>query len=191
MSNVIRVIENGLYELGIFNTYFYMFLVAGFMEDKISKDLKRESWDRYFLDVAKLISTRSTCLRRHVGSVITIDHIIVASGYNGAPAKYPHCIECNREKLNIPSGEQLDKCVACHAEENAIIQAAKFGISINNATLYCTNQPCIFCAKMIINSGITKVIFEKEYNDTFPIDMMRQCGVHVIKYCDKENCSCK
>lgn len=127
----------------------------------------RPSWEAYFMDITKLVARRSTCLRRIVGAVIVKDKRLLATGYNGAPSGVTHCFEtgCLREKLNIPSGEKHELCRGVHAEQNAIIQAAYHGISLKGSTLYCTTQPCSICAKMIINAGIIKVLYQEGYDD--------------------------
>jgi len=127
----------------------------------------RPSWDMYFMDIACLVATRSTCIRRKVGAVLVKDRRILCSGYNGAPSKITHCIEtgCLREKMEIPSGEKHELCRGVHAEQNAIIQAACHGISIKDATLYCTHYPCSICAKMIVNAGISEVVYDNYYQD--------------------------
>jgi dCMP deaminase len=116
----------------------------------------RPDWGPYFMEIARIVSMRSTCLRRNVGAVIVKDKRILASGYNGAPSGLKHCAEvsCLREKLNIASGERHELCRGLHAEQNAIIQAAYHGVSINGAELYCTHLPCSICIKMLINAGI-------------------------------------
>ena len=122
---------------------------------------RRPSWDEYFMDMAVLTAKRSTCLRRQVGAVIVKDKHIIATGYNGAPRGVPHCDEkggCLRQQLNVPSGERHELCRALHAEQNAIIQAATLGQSIEGGTIYVTNQPCVICAKMIINAGISRIV---------------------------------
>jgi dCMP deaminase len=120
------------------------------------------------MDIATLVASRSTCFRRQVGALIVKDKRILATGYNGAATNTPHCIdigECLREKLGVPSGQQHEICHAVHAEQNAIIQAAKFGISVDGAALYCTNRCCFICAKMVVNSGILKVFYNHAYPD--------------------------
>jgi dCMP deaminase len=125
----------------------------------------RPSWDEYFMAMAQLVATRSTCLRRQVGAVIIKDKQICATGYNGAPRGWKHCAEtgCLRENLGVPSGERHEICRAVHAEQNAIAQAARHGISINGAALYCTLAPCMTCLKLMENAGIVEVIFTGEY----------------------------
>jgi dCMP deaminase len=144
----------------------------------------RPSWNEYFMEIAHLVKRRATCLRRQVGAVIVKDRNILATGYNGAPSGVEHCADrgCLREKLGIPSGERHEICRGLHAEQNAIIQAAKHGTSIEGATLYCTNQPCSICAKMIINAGVRQIIFEEGYPDALAEEMIKEAGVEVISY---------
>ncbi len=144
---------------------------------------QRPSWDEYFMEAAELASTRSSCLRRHVGAVIVKDKRIIATGYNGAPAGLAHCGElggCLREKLGVPSGQRHELCRAVHAEQNAIIQAAAMGISIEGANMYITHQPCSVCAKMIINAGIDKIIVKEGYPDEMAIELLHEAGKRVI-----------
>lgn len=141
----------------------------------------RPSWDEYFMDIVELIKTRSTCLRRQVGALIVKDKRILATGYNGAPTGCSHCLEigCMREKLNIPSGQRHELCRAIHAEQNAIVQAANSGTSVKGGTLYVTHQPCVLCAKMAINAGITRIIYKGEYPDELSMSMLNEAGVEV------------
>jgi dCMP deaminase len=127
----------------------------------------RPTWDEYFLGIADIVSKRSTCLRRRVGAVLVKDKRILATGYNGAPSKIEHCavVGCIREKLKIPSGERHELCRGLHGEQNAFLQAALHGTSLKDSTLYCTNQPCIICAKMIINAGIKEIVIKGDYPD--------------------------
>jgi len=140
---------------------------------------KRPDWNEYFMKLASLVATRSSCIRRNVGAVIVKDKRVLATGYNNVPIGAPHCSEtgCLREERKIPSGERQEICRGLHAEQNAIIQAARFGISIKDAVLYCTHQPCVTCAKMLINAGITEVIFDGEYPDKLAIEMLEQAKV--------------
>jgi dCMP deaminase len=140
---------------------------------------KRPSIDEYFINIARVAATRSTCLRNVVGAVLVREKQILSTGYNGAPKNTIHCLNigCIRIKSNIPSGTQHEKCRAVHAEQNAIIQAAVHGSSTLGSTLYCTHQPCILCAKMIINSGINRVVYEQCYPDTDAVDMLLEAGV--------------
>ncbi|AUG59000.1 deoxycytidylate deaminase [Acetivibrio saccincola] len=144
----------------------------------------RPSWDEYFMDIVELIKTRSTCLRRQVGALIAKDKRILATGYNGAPTGCKHCEEvgCLREKYKVPSGQRHELCRAIHAEQNAIVQAAYSGVSVKGATMYVTNQPCVLCAKMIINAGIEKIVFKGDYPDEIAMDLLKEASVRVIKY---------
>ena len=143
---------------------------------------KRPSWDTYFMDITCLVAKRSTCTRRGVGAILVKDKQILASGYNGAPTRVAHCSEtgCLREQLKVPSGERHELCRGIHAEQNAIIQAAFYGVSINGASLYCTTQPCSICAKMIINAGIRKIYYQSGYADPMAVEMLAEAGVDVI-----------
>jgi len=140
---------------------------------------KRPSWDDYFMDITQRVATRSTCLRRQVGAVIVLDKRILATGYNGAPRGLPHCEEtgCLREKLGIPSGQRYEICRGLHAEQNAIIQAALHGVSVAGGTVYVTHQPCITCAKMIINAGIQRVVCGQSFPDELARSFLSEAGV--------------
>lgn len=139
----------------------------------------RPDWDTYFLDIVELVSRRSTCLRRAVGAALVRDHRILATGYNGAPSKLKHCLNigCMREKLKVPSGERHELCRGLHAEQNAVIQAALHGVSAKGSTLYCTNHPCVICAKMIINAGVVRVVIRNGYHDKLAAQMLKEAGV--------------
>lgn len=143
----------------------------------------RPSWDEYFMEMAQLTAKRSTCMRRSVGAIIVKDRHIVATGYNGAPRGIKHCAErggCMREKLGVPSGERHELCMALHAEQNAIIQAATLGVSIEDATIYVTHQPCVICAKMIINAGIKRIVVKEGYPDKLAVDILDEAGLKVV-----------
>ena len=139
----------------------------------------RPDWDTYFIAIAMMAATRSTCLRRQVGAVITRDRQIVSTGYNGAPSNTAHCLEtgCLRESLGVPSGERQEMCRGSHAESNAIAQAARMGIATDGATIYCTHEPCSLCTKVILNSGIVRVIYMHEYPDKLAVDLREESGV--------------
>lgn len=147
---------------------------------KISK-IKRPGWDEYFLEICSLVSKRSTCLRRKVGAIIVKDKRILATGYNGTPRGLPHCSEtgCLREKLGIPSGERHELCRGLHAEQNALLQASLHGVSAKDSILYCTNQPCIICSKMLINGGIKEIVIEDGYPDKMSMDFFKEAGILV------------
>jgi dCMP deaminase len=145
--------------------------------------MERPSWDEYFMEMALLTAKRSTCMRRNVGAVIVQDKHIIATGYNGAPKGIPHCEEiggCLREKMNIPSGERHELCRALHAEQNAIIQAATLAQSIEGASIYITNQPCVICAKMIINAGIKRIVVKEGYPDKLAVDLLAEAGLKIV-----------
>ncbi len=145
---------------------------------------KRPGWDEYFMEFAVLTSRRSTCLRRKVGAVIVQDRHIIATGYNGAPRGLEHCDEraggCLREQLGIPSGEKHELCRALHAEQNAIIQAATLGQSVEGATIYITHQPCVICAKMIINAGIERIVVREGYPDELSVEILKEAGLKIV-----------
>ena len=146
----------------------------------LMNDADRPTFDEVFMELAYVWSKRSTCLRRHVGAVIAKDKQQLTAGYNGAPKGIPHCAEqggCLREKLHVPSGTRHELCRGTHAEQNAITQAAKFGIDISGGTLYCNASPCVICTKMIINAGITRVVFDGEYNDPLAKEILGQQNV--------------
>ena len=140
------------------------------------------SWDNYFMGLCDAVAKNSKCLLRQVGAVIvTPDRAIVATGYNGPPRGLAHCEEvgCLRDRLGVPSGERMELCRALHAEQNAIVQAALHGINTDGSTLYCTTRPCVTCAKMLINSGVRRVVFVGDYPDELASDMLKQAGVAV------------
>ena len=139
----------------------------------------RPDWDHYFMEMAEVVAKRSTCLRRQVGAVLVKDRHILASGYNGAPSGMAHCAEtgCLRQQMNVPSGQQHEICRGLHAEQNAIIQAALHGTSIRDSHLYVTHQPCVICAKMMINAGVKTVIMKGTYPDALAESMLQEAGI--------------
>ncbi len=143
---------------------------------------ERPSWDEYFMDITLLVAKRTTCLRRAVGAVIVKDKRILSTGYNGTPTGIAHCAEtgCLREKLKVPSGERHELCRGVHAEQNAIIQAAFYGVSIEGASLYCTTFPCSICAKMIINSGIKEIYYKFGYSDPMSEEMFKEADISLV-----------
>lgn len=148
-------------------------------------------WDHRFMEMAQLVSTWASCYQeeRKIGAVIVKDKRVMTTGYNGAPAGVKTCVErseCLRKKLGIPSGTRHEMCYAVHAEQNAIIQAAKLGVNIDGSTLYCTHQPCILCAKMIVNAGIVRVVYHSGYPDDFALDIFKEAGVQVECYTESE-----
>jgi len=146
--------------------------------------MQRPSWDQYFMDITRLVATRSTCLRRQVGAILVKERNILATGYNGVPSGISHCESagCLRQSLKVPSGERHELCRGLHAEQNAIIQAARHGINIDGSILYCTNMPCIICTKMLINAGITTVIYAEGYADELAREMIGETGIEVIHF---------
>lgn len=143
----------------------------------------RPDWDSYFMEIAQIVSKRSTCRRRSVGSLIVKGRRILSTGYNGAPKGLRHCLdgECLREKMNIASGERHELCRGLHAEQNAIIQAALHGVSIDGAELYSTHLPCSICMKMIINAGIIQVTYLDGYPDELSLDLIKEASIVLNK----------
>ncbi len=143
----------------------------------------RPSWQQYFMQMAHLAATRSTCLRRFVGAALVRDNQLIATGYNGSPKGIPHCAEsgCLREQMNVPSGQKHELCRGVHAEQNAIIQAAINGSSTRGAALYCTHQPCSICAKMIINAEIKIVYVSETYPDPLAELLFREAGIELLQ----------
>jgi len=144
----------------------------------------RPTWDEYFMEMAHVIASRSTCLRRSVGALLVRDKRILATGYNGAPSGLRHCEEvgCLREKMGIPSGKQLELCRGLHAEQNAIIQGALHGVSLKGSVLYCTTQPCVTCAKMLINAGVRRIVYEGDYDDELALEMLQEARVELVRW---------
>ncbi len=143
----------------------------------------RPSWDSYFMDIARVVAGRSTCTRRQVGAVLVRNRQILTTGYNGAPRGLEHCTErgCLRADLNVPSGERHELCRGLHAEQNAIIQAAFNGVEIGGAEVYCTHQPCMVCAKMLVNAGVETVHFAGAYPDEFAMEVFHEAGIRLIE----------
>ena len=150
--------------------------------------MARPDWDKYFMEITEMVATRTTCLRRGVGAVIVKENRILATGYNGAPAGVEHCLDigCMREKNNIPSGERQELCRGIHAEQNAIVQAARFGVSLLDSTIYITTQPCITCAKLIINVGVRRVVYKNPYPDKMSLEILKEAGIAVEVYSNGE-----
>jgi dCMP deaminase len=150
--------------------------------DPVLKDA-RPGWDEYFLGIARLVSKRSTCLRRKVGALVVCNRRILATGYNGTPSGIRHCgdVGCLRLKHHIPSGQRHELCRGLHAEQNVLLQASLHGISLKDGTLYVTNQPCLICAKMIINAGIKEVVMEAHYPDPVALKFLKEAKIKVRK----------
>lgn len=147
--------------------------------------MMRPSWDEYFFNIMAVVATRSSCLRRQVAAIAVKDKRILATGYNGAPTGIRHCIDrggCMRERLNIPSGEQQQKCMAIHAEENLIVQAAIHGISLKGCDIYCTNQPCVMCARKIISIQPKHLYYQQAYPDIEAIRLLEEVANYGIMF---------
>ena len=147
---------------------------------------KQKKWDKRFMELALMVSSWSTCARpdRQVGSVIVRDNRVIATGYNGAPSGVMDCVErgyCIREKLNIASGTRAEICFSTHAEQNALVQAAKMGIAVNGATIYVTHRPCVICTKLLINAGIKRIVYNFSYPDEFSVELLKQAGIELIQ----------
>jgi len=139
--------------------------------------MHRPNWNEYFFNITKVVAERSSCLRRQIGAIAVKDKRILTTGYNGAPTGVKHCVDrggCLREKLNIPSGEQQQKCLAIHAEENLIVQAAIHGISLTGCDLYCTNQPCVMCCRKIISLRPRRLYYLNAYPDQESIELLTE-----------------
>jgi len=136
------------------------------------------------MEIAEVVAKRSTCLRRQVGAVIVKDKRILTTGYNGAPTGIAHCedVGCMRQEMYVPSGQRHELCRGIHAEQNAIIQAAVMGISIKGAEIYTTFQPCVLCAKMLINAGIKKIVYKGEYPDMLALKLLEEAGIKLIQF---------
>lgn len=146
-----------------------------------------DKWDKRFIDLADTIGSWSSCYKenRHVGAVMVKNKRVLTTGYNGAPSGIKSCVErgeCLRQKLGIASGTRAEICYAIHAEQNAIIQAAKLGVSLEGATLYCTHFPCTICAKMIINSGVKRIVYRNSYPDDFSKQLLDQTDIVIERY---------
>ncbi len=146
-----------------------------------------DKWDHRFMEMAALVAAWTSCYaeNREIGAVIVRDRRVLTTGYNGAPAGIKTCRdkgECMRRRMGIPSGQRAELCYAIHAEQNAIIQAARMGIAIDGATLYCTHQPCSVCTKIIINAGIRRIVYEHPYPDDFTHELLAEAGILTEKY---------
>lgn len=144
----------------------------------------RPSWDEYFIDIVQVTSERSTCLRRKVGALLVKDNRLLATGYNGVPKGLLHCEKtgCMRLQMNVPSGERHELCRGLHAEQNVIIQAALYGVSVADATLYCTTKPCSICTKMLINAEIKRIVYLEEYQDDLADELLKGTSIRVMKF---------
>ena len=152
----------------------------------MKKNIKQDTWDSRYMQMAKLVGSWSTCIRknRQVGAIIVKDNIIISTGFNGAPGEIKSCVErgeCLRDKMGIESGTRQELCYSVHAEQSAMMQAAKIGTSINGSTMYVTHQPCSLCARMMINSGIVRIVYEQDYPDKFSLKLLKEAGIEVVK----------
>lgn len=151
----------------------------------------RPDIDEYFLEICAVVSKRSTCRRRQFGAVIVKNGQVLSTGYNGAPKGMPHCTEigCLRDRLGIASGTRHEICRAVHAEQNAIIQCAYHGTSTAGGSLYVNGKPCKICAKMILNAGIVRLVYNGDYPDEEGIELLEKAGLDVMYYDKTENSS--
>jgi dCMP deaminase len=146
--------------------------------------MERPDNDEYFMEMAHLVAKRSTCLRRHVGAVLVKDKRVLSTGYNGSPKGTLHCEVkgCIREQMNVPSGTRHELCRGVHAEQNAIIQAAYFGVSVDGSTIYTTTYPCSMCAKILINAGIKEVVYSEGYVDDLSKNLFAETNILIREY---------
>lgn len=155
--------------------------------------MSRPEWDEYFMNMARCVATRSTCLRRKVGAVLVKDNHIIATGYNGAPPRMTHCATmpngCVRQELDVPSGERHELCRGVHAEMNAIAQAARHGTMAHDATLYSTTQPCVQCLKVLLSVGVRRILYEEGYLDPLAEEMVNASGILAQQYLSDEDFS--
>jgi dCMP deaminase len=135
------------------------------------------------MQIAEVVSTRSTCLRRHVGAVIVKNRQILSTGYNGVPRGITHCEVrgCLRDEMGIPSGQRQELCRALHAEQNAIVQAAYHGVAVTGGELFVTLQPCVTCAKSLINAGIVAVYYRGVYPDELSMELFKEAGTRLVR----------
>ena len=145
---------------------------------------ERMGLDEYFMQVAHLVSQRSTCLRRPVGAIVVKKKRILTTGYNGAPRNLRHCKEvgCLRDQMKVNSGERHELCRGVHAEQNAIIQSAVFGVSVEGGTIYTTTFPCVLCSKLVINAGLTEIVYDKGYPDELSQQLLEESGIALRQY---------
>ncbi len=145
---------------------------------------ERPTWDEYFMRIAAEVAKRATCLRRQVGAILVLNKRILATGYNGAPTGLPHCAEvgCRREAEGVPSGQRHELCRGLHAEQNAMLQAARYGITIQGAILYTTHVPCSMCAKMAINCAVERIVATSDYPDELARDLLTEAGIELVVF---------
>ena len=146
--------------------------------------MARPSWDEYFMSLARLAATRSTCLRRHVGAVIVKDRMLLSTGYNDTPRGLRNRGDggCARCASDAAAGTGLDTCLCLHAEQNAIIQAAYHGVAIAGGAIYCTHQPCLTCAKMVVNAGLVRIVYAAPYPDPVAEQLLHDASVELVRF---------
>jgi dCMP deaminase len=143
----------------------------------------RPGWDEYFMEVARTVATRATCPRASVGAVLVRGHRILTTGYNGAPRGVAHCTEVGCEMIG-------GHCVrSTHAEANAVVQGALHGVSLDEATAYCTHQPCVNCAKLLVSAGIVRIVYRDSYVDPFSQALLAEAGVALVPFASLERAS--
>jgi dCMP deaminase len=159
------------------------YAVSSMTPRDLGDPLPRPTWPEYFMSIAKLVATRSTCLRRKVGAVLVKDKRILATGYNGAPTGIRHCKDtgCLRETLKVKAGERHELCRGLHAEQNVIIQAAYYGAVSKGTTLYSTHMPCIICSKMLINAGVEKIVYLDGYPDPLAEEILSEANIELVR----------
>lgn len=151
---------------------------------KVSEEYaERIDIDHYFMKIAELVKERSTCIKQHVGAVLVKEKHIISTGYNGAPKGVTHCTKKTCLRLNLKHGEKPYLCRGAHAEANAIAQAAYHGVSTKDSIIYCTHFPCMSCAKLLINSGVKKICYRRDYemDNKLKMDLLKEGGVEIEK----------
>ena len=143
----------------------------------------RPDWDTYFMEIAQVMATRANCSRRKVAAIVVSENRIISTGYNGTPRGVKNCFDggCARCAGKAPSGSSLEECICVHAEQNAICQAAYYGIRLAGSTIYVTLSPCLTCAKMIINAGIVRIVIREGYRDELAEEMLAEAEIEVIR----------
>lgn len=154
--------------------------------DDVLERTERPSWDDYFMQIAHVVATRSTCLSRQVGCVLVRERRILTTGYNGPPQGLSHCEDvggCLRAQLGIPRGQRQEVCRALHAEQNAVIQAAVHGVPLQGqVTCYNTTLPCVTCTKMLINANVKRIVYRDPYPDELAQEMLAEAGVELVHW---------
>ncbi len=142
----------------------------------------------YYMMLVKVVASRSTCKRRSVGAIIVKNSVVLSTGYNGAPSGITHCIDtyCIRDRKRIRSGTRHEICKAVHAEQNAIIHAAKNGIAIEGGIMFTNTFPCCICAKMIVNAGIKTIVYDQDYPDELSLEILNEAKIQLVKYGDQD-----